>query len=246
MRPDDLNVKILGIVGTPIKDGNCQYFLERALQAAESVGRVTTELIHLRDYRIEYCAGCESCLRRVHKIQKQVGLDVIPVPVKGYNCSIKDDMEIIHKKMLEADGILLAAPVYIATIPGQMKTFIDRCRTFVHDLRLREKVAAPLTVAFFRNAGSDTALQAMALSLLAMGLNVVSFGASAVSTKEGLGIPIRDTRFAVKEDLIGMTLMSMAATQVARSALQMKAGRIAMEKAGILAKTGGWGPVTGD
>ncbi|MBW2102847.1 MAG: flavodoxin family protein [Deltaproteobacteria bacterium] len=91
MRPDDLNVKILGIVGTPIKDGNCQYFLERALQAAESVGRVTTELIHLRDYRIEYCAGCESCLRRVHKIQKQVGLDVIPVPVKGYNCSIKDD-----------------------------------------------------------------------------------------------------------------------------------------------------------
>ncbi|MBW1951186.1 MAG: hypothetical protein JRJ18_16915, partial [Deltaproteobacteria bacterium] len=55
-----------------------------------------------------------------------------------------------------------------------------------------------------------------------------------------------DTRFAVKEDLIGMTLMSMAATQVARSALQMKAGRIAMEKAGILAKTGGWGPVTGD
>ncbi|MBW1682454.1 MAG: flavodoxin family protein, partial [Deltaproteobacteria bacterium] len=76
MRPDDLNVKILGIVGTPIKDGNCQYFLERALQAAESVGRVTTELIHLRDYRIEYCAGCESCLRRVHKIQKQVGLDV--------------------------------------------------------------------------------------------------------------------------------------------------------------------------
>jgi len=242
MNPDDLKVKILGIVGTPIKDGNCQYLLEQALQVVESGGQATTELLHLQDYRIEYCIGCEACLRRVHKKQKEVGFDVIPVPVKDYNCSIKDDMEIIHRKMLEADGILLAAPVYIATIPGQVKTFIDRCRTFVHDFRLRGKVAAPLTVAFYRNAGEDTALQTMALSLLALGLTQVSFGASAVSTKEGLGIPIRETRFAVKEDLVGMTLMNMAATQVAQAALQMKAGKLALEEAGIRLKTGGWAP----
>lgn len=244
MTPDDLKIKILGIVGTPIKDGNCQYFLEQALQVAESVGQATTELIHLQDYRIEYCVGCEACLRRVHKVQKEVGFDLIPVPVKDYNCSIKDDMEILHRKMLEADGILLAAPVYIATIPGQVKTFLDRCRTFVHDFRLRGKVAAPLTVAFFRNAGEDTALQVMALSLLALGLSVVSFGASAVSTREGLGIPIRETRHAVKEDLVGMTLMNMAATQVAQTTLQMKAGKLALEKAGIRVKTGGWVPPT--
>ena len=61
--------------------------------------------------------------------------------------------------MLEADAILLVAPVYIASLPGQMKTFIDRCRIFVHDFRLRGKVAAPLTVAFFRNAGEDTTLK---------------------------------------------------------------------------------------
>jgi len=153
MNPDDLKVKILGIVGTPIKGGNCQYMLEQALEIVESEGRATTELVHLQDYRIEYCVGCEACLRRVHRLQKKIGFDVIPVPVEDYNCSIKDDMEILHKKMLEADGILLAAPVYIATIPGQVKTFLDRCRTFVHDFRLGGKVAAPLTVAFFRNAG---------------------------------------------------------------------------------------------
>jgi multimeric flavodoxin WrbA len=233
MNPDDLKIKVLGIVGTPIKDGNCQYLLEQALQVVESTGRATTELIHLQDYRIEYCIGCEMCLRRVHKVQKEVGYDIVPVPVKDYNCSIKDDMEILHKKMIEADGILLAAPVYIATVPGQVKTFIDRCRTFVHDFRLHGKVAAPLTVAFYRNAGEDTALQTMALSLLALGLTLVSFGASAVSTKEGLGIPIRETRFAVKEDLVGMTLMNMAATQVAKTTLQMKAGRLALEEAGL-------------
>ena len=209
---------------------------------AESVGPVETELMHLKDFRIEYCTGCEGCLQRLHRLQKKVGFDVIPVPIEGYNCTIKDDMEILHRKMLEADGILLAAPVYIASMPGQMKTFIDRCRTFVHDFRLRGKVAAPLTVAFFRNAGEDTALQMMALSLLAIGLSVVSFGASAVSTREGLGILVRETRYAVTQDIMGMTVMRSAASQVALAALQMKAGRLALDQAGIELKSSGWAP----
>lgn len=245
MSPDDLQVKILGIVGTPIKDGNCQYLLERALEVTEEGGRVTTELVHLQDYRIEYCTGCEGCLRRVHKLQKEVGFDKIPVPIKGYNCTIKDDMEILHQKMLEADGIILAAPVYIATIPGQVKTFIDRCRTFVHDYRLRGKVAAPITVAFFRNAGEDTTLQIMTLSLLAIGLTAVSFGASAVSTREGIGIPIRETRFAVKEDPVGMTAVRAVASQVAQAALQMKAGQLALDEADIQLKSTGWALMPG-
>jgi multimeric flavodoxin WrbA len=245
MNPDDFKVKILGIVGTPIKDGNCQYMLEEALAVAEDEGRVESELIHLQDYRIEYCAGCEGCLRRVHKLQKEIGFDVIPVPVKAYNCTIKDDMEQLHRKMLEADGIILAAPVYIATVPGQVKTFIDRCRTFVHDYRLRGKVAAPLTVAFFRNAGEDTTLQMMNLSLLAIGLTVVAFGASTVSTREGVGMPIRETRFAVKEDQLGMTAVKGVGSQVAQAALQMKAGKLALERAGVMLKSKAWFPVPG-
>ena len=104
----------------------------------------------------------------------------------------------------------------------------------MHDYRLRGKAAAPLTVAFFRNAGEDTTLQMMALSLLAIGLTVVSFGASAVSTREGLGILVRETRFAVTEDIMGMTVMQSTASQVAQAALQMKAGKIALDKAFVL------------
>jgi len=100
MKEDDLKVKIIGIVGTPIKKGNCQYFLEEALKVAESVGPVETELVHLKDYKIEYCIGCDKCLRWVHKKQQEVGFDVVPVPIKGYNCTIKDDMQILHDKML--------------------------------------------------------------------------------------------------------------------------------------------------
>ena len=233
----NLKVKLLGVVGTPIKNGNCQYILEEALRAARETGFAETELIHLEDYNIEYCIGCEGCMRRVHKLQKKIGFDVIPVPIEGYNCTIKDDMRIIHEKMLEADGIIFAAPVYILTIPGQMKTFIDRCRTFVHDHRLEGKAAGSLNVAFYRNAGEDTTRQMLNTAMLSIKMSVVSGGASTVSTRDGSGIPIRETRFAVKEDKIGMAAVHAVGRQVAKAAFQMKAGRIALESAGIEIKS---------
>ncbi|MFO8083475.1 MAG: flavodoxin family protein [Desulfobacterales bacterium] len=230
MDTKNLKIKILGIAGTPIKNGNCQYQLQEALKLAESTGPAVTELIHLGDYKIKFCIGCDKCLRKVHKIQAEVGFNVSPVPVKEYNCSIKDGMQELHQKMLDADAIILMAPVYIASIPGQVKTFIDRCRTFVHDFRLQDKVATAMTIGFFRNAGQDTALSLMRTSLSALGLNVVSYGSAAVSTKEGLGIPIRETRFAVKEDFAGAVMMDFAIKKLVRTATHIKAGKMVLEK----------------
>jgi len=230
MATQKINVKILGIVGTPIKNGNCQYQLETALKQAEATGQATTEIVHLRDYKLSFCIGCDKCMRKIHKIQAQVGYDVFPVPVDGYNCSINDGMDVLHRKMVEADAIILMAPVYIASIPGQVKTFIDRCRTFVHDFRLQDKVAAAMTVGFFRNAGQDTALDLMRTSLSALGLNVVSFGAASVSTRDGLGVPIRETRFAVQEDLAGSVMMNIAVKRLVRMAVLIKAGKLALEE----------------
>jgi hypothetical protein len=85
----------------------------------------------------------------------------------------------------------------------------------------------------------------MTLSLLAIGFTVVSFGASAVSTREGMGLPIRDTRFAVKEDMVGMTAVRGVASQVSLAAIQIKAGKLAMEEMGISMRTRPWFPVPG-
>jgi len=230
METQKINIKILGIVGTPIKNGNCQYQLETALKQAEATGQATTEIVHLRDYKLSFCIGCDKCMRKIHKIQAQVGYDVFPVPVEGYNCSINDGMDVLHRKMVEADAIILMAPVYIASIPGQVKTFIDRCRTFVHDFRLQDKVATAMTVGFFRNAGQDTALDLMRTSLSALGLNVVSFGAASVSTRDGLGVPIRETRYAVQEDLAGSVMMNIAVRRLVRMAVLIKAGKQALEE----------------
>ena len=230
MDTKNLKIKILGIAGTPIKNGNCQYQLQEALKLAESTGQAFTELVHLADYKINFCIGCDKCLRNVHKIQAEAGFNVSPVPVKEYNCSIKDGMQELHQKMLDADAIILMAPVYIASIPGQVKTFIDRCRTFVHDFRLQDKVATAMTIGFFRNAGQDNALALMRTSLSALGLNVVSYGSAAVSTKEGLGVPIRETRFAVKEDFAGAVMMDLAIKKLVRTAMHIKAGKMVLEK----------------
>lgn len=229
MENQKMKVKVLGIVGTPIKEGNCRHQLETALKKAEDTGQADTELVHLKDYKLTFCIGCDKCMRNIHKKQAEVGYNVFPVPIEGYNCSIPDDMDELHRKMVAADAIILMAPVYIASIPGQVKTFIDRCRTFVHDFRLQDKVAMPMTVGFFRNAGQDTALDLMRTSLSALGLNVVSFGAAAVSTQDGLGVPIRETRFGVEKDLAGSVMMEVAIRRLVRMAVLIKAGKRAME-----------------
>ena len=228
MDTKEIKIKILGIAGTPIKNGNCQYQLEQALKLSETIGQATSELVHLGDYKINFCIGCDKCLRKVHKIQAEVGFNVSPVPIEGYNCSIKDGMKELQLKMLDADAIILMAPVYIASIPGQVKTFIDRCRTFVHDFRLQDKAATAMTIGFFRNAGQDTALALMRTSLSALHLNVVSYGSASVSTREGLGVPIRETRFAVTEDFAGAIMMDLAVKKLVRTALYIKAGKIAL------------------
>ena len=89
-----------------------------------------------------------------------------------------------------------------------------------------------MTIGFYRNAGQDTALELMRTSLSALGLQVVSFGSAAVSTKDGLGVPVRETRFAVKEDLAGAIIMDIAVKKLLRTAVYIKAGKLALEGKG--------------
>jgi multimeric flavodoxin WrbA len=221
-------IKVLAIVGGPIKQGNTQWACEALLSILESYGNIDCELINLQDKRIEFCKGCEFCMKNCVKNHLKVGMDIRPAPISGYNCSIKDDVEQIHQKMLEADGIVYAAPTYISSIPGNMKNFIDRTRTFVHDYRLTGKLGTAITVQFFRNCGGDVAHSDMIKSLRAIGVMTVS-GAILLSSKDGAGVAIKTTRFAVSEDTIGISSMTDTANNLARLLQQMKAGQKALD-----------------
>jgi len=74
---------------------------------AEEAGH-NVEKIFLNDKEINYCTGCGTCYNM------------------GKSCPQKDDMAEVLGKMIAADAIVMATPVYFYTMNGQMKTLIDR------------------------------------------------------------------------------------------------------------------------
>ena len=98
--------QVLVLSASPRKGGNsdtlCDEFVRGAIDAGQSA-----EKIFLRDRTINYCTGCGVCYS-THK------------------CVQKDDMADILEKMIRADVIVMAAPVYFYTMDAQMKTLIDR------------------------------------------------------------------------------------------------------------------------
>ena len=81
----------------------CDQFIKGAQESGNDV-----EKIYLRNKRINYCTGCGTC-----NLQKP--------------CPQKDDAAEVMEKMIAADVIVMATPVYFYTMSAQMKTLIDRC-----------------------------------------------------------------------------------------------------------------------
>ena len=100
--------KVLILSSSPRRGGNsdtlCNEFLRGALEAGHEA-----EKIFLRDKTIHYCTGCSTCSR------------------DGKPCPQRDDAAAIIEKMIAADVIVMATPVYFYTMSAQMKTLIDRC-----------------------------------------------------------------------------------------------------------------------
>jgi len=99
-------VKILGLSFSPRPDGNTVTLLNQALGGAQEEG-AETELYSVAGKDIKPCDGCWGCR-------------------KAGQCHIKDDMQEIYTKLLEADGIIFGTPVYFYNMTGQGKTVIDR------------------------------------------------------------------------------------------------------------------------
>ena len=98
--------KVLILSGSPRKGGNSDMLCDAFLKGAQTAGH-SVEKIRLSEKNIHYCLGCGVC-NRTHQ------------------CIQKDDMKDILDKIVEADVIVMATPVYFYTMDGQMKTLIDR------------------------------------------------------------------------------------------------------------------------
>ena len=100
------NIKILGLNGSPKKNGNTYTLMSWVLEGCKQAG-AKIELIHVRDFNITYCQGCHSCLRTGE-------------------CIIQDDLVEVYQKLNGADGIVVGSPVYSGEPTGYLKILIDR------------------------------------------------------------------------------------------------------------------------
>lgn len=99
-------MKILGLSFSPHIQGNTETLLSTVLSGARQEG-AETELYRVYDKDIKPCDGCRACW--------ETG-----------NCHIKDDMQILYEKLLEADGIIFGTPIYFYGMSGLAKLIIDR------------------------------------------------------------------------------------------------------------------------
>ena len=97
---------ILIVSASPRRHGNSDTLCDEFMRGAAEAGH-RAEKIFLRDRAIDYGMGCGAC-NRTHK------------------CVQRDDMEEILDKMVAADVLVLATPVYFYTMDAQLKTLIDR------------------------------------------------------------------------------------------------------------------------
>lgn len=102
-------MKILVVNGSPRgASGNTEVLVEAFLEGAHEAG-AQTETVYLKDKKIEHCVGCFACWTKTPGV-----------------CIHKDDMPEILQKVIEADVLVCATPLYVYTVTGIMKDFMDR------------------------------------------------------------------------------------------------------------------------
>ena len=101
-------LKVMGIFGSPRRGGNTDTLLEETLKGTEKEG-AEVERLHLTEFTITPCKECHGCDRTGE-------------------CVILDDMQKIYPKLLDADVIILASPIFFYGISAWAKAFVDRCQ----------------------------------------------------------------------------------------------------------------------
>lgn len=131
-------MKVFAIVGSPRAAGNTSVLVDRALQVISGAG-IETEKILLGQKRIHPCQGHDDC--------RSIAA-----------CYLHDDITKIMQEFLNADGIILASPVYFINVSAQMKIFIDRFRfPYRRQIKSRATQVGVISVAA-RNGAENVAI----------------------------------------------------------------------------------------
>jgi multimeric flavodoxin WrbA len=210
-------IRILGIAGSPVKEGNTEALLKEALAVVSSDPEIQTENLHLSRLKIEGCTHCNWCIKN-------------QTPDKF--CAISDGMEGIYPALLQADAVVLASPVHIGRMSGLMANMIDRMRVFVygnaHRGKLTDKVGAALVVGFLRHGGLEMTLSILNSTFALFGMIPVGRGGMALTSLDGKGKVTKGVRHMALEDGLGVLTAKGAVQRAAELAKIIQAGKKAL------------------
>ena len=151
-----MKYQVVAFVGSMRRNGNTAAALRGVLAGAAETAGVETELVQLRDQRIEFCRGCYEVHAR-----------------EGNPCIIDDDMHLLRQKMLAADAIILGSPTYFGGMSGILRTFLDRTGPLWG--RLDGKLAAIVAVGEDHFGGQELVAQGLTVFCRAHRLQIVGW-----------------------------------------------------------------------
>jgi len=174
---------IVGICGSPRKQAT-EYVLKEALKLLEQMG-FRTELYTVRGKKIKFCLHCDYCL-------------------KNKKCAIKDDMYELYPLLEDAEGMIIATPVYNGGVSAQIKTVMDRCRALVAKDQnfFKYKVGVAIAVGGDRTGGQELAIQQIITFYILNGMIPISGGFFGANL--GAAFWSKDTLKDVKSDIEGL------------------------------------------
>jgi len=105
-------MKVIGIVGSPRKNGNTNILVQQVLKGAAEAGAETRTFI-LNEMNYRGCQGCDYC--KSHE-----------------KCKLEDDLMEVFDELALADGVVFGSPIYFAQFTGQMRLFLDRCYSLIN------------------------------------------------------------------------------------------------------------------
>jgi multimeric flavodoxin WrbA len=105
-------LRVVTLLGSPRPKGNSATLANIFSETAEKLG-ATVQAFALNKLSYRGCQACEMCKTRSDR------------------CAIKDDLTQVLDAIRDADILVLATPVYFCDVSGQMKSFIDRCFSYL-------------------------------------------------------------------------------------------------------------------
>ncbi len=128
-------LKVIGIAGSPRRDGNSTTLLRAVLDGAAEAG-AETAIIHLNDLLYSGCQACEEC-------------------APDGECVIADDLTPVFAALRLADVWVLASPIYRDGLSGQFKSFFDRCACWEGKNRLAGTRRAAMVITYMEQERDD-------------------------------------------------------------------------------------------